>query len=102
MTMVAVKSTSAKTGLIPVCVTAEDPNSTVLVKLVSMGVRVIYHRPTWLESAEQFWEKKNASLTQLNALVAQWLRIDIPILGCSFYWRDILERPLGQESLQPA
>ena len=108
MTMVAVKSASAKTGLIPVCVTAEDPNSTVPVKLVSMGVRVIYHRPTWLESAEEFLEKKNASLTQLNALVAQWLRIDIPILGIldefvlytdidvlftgEIFWKDLLGR----------
>lgn len=81
MTMVAVKSAAAKTGLIPVCVTAEDPNSTVLVKLVSMGVRVIYHRPAWLESAERYLQQKNVTLTQLDALLAQWLRIDIPILG---------------------
>eukprot|EP00435_Cladocopium_sp_Y103_P040371 s332_g11.t1 len=88
MTMAAVKSAAAKAGLIPVCVTADNPNSTVLVKLVSMGVRVIYHRPTWVESAEQFLEKKISeqsdvvpSASQFDALMAQWLRIDIPVLG---------------------
>lgn len=84
MTMVAVKSAAAKTGLIPVCVTAGDPSSTVLVKLVSMGVRVIYHRPEWLEIAErnlQQKNEKNVREAQLDALVAQWLRIDIPVLG---------------------
>ena len=106
MTMVAVKSAAAKTGLIPVCVTAEDPNSTVLVKLVSMGVRVIYHRPAWLESAERYLQQKNVTLAQLDALLAQWLRIDIPIIGImdefvlytdldvlfidDIFWKDLL------------
>ena len=106
MTVVAVKSAAAKTGLIPVCVTAEDPNSTLLVKLVSMGVRVIYHRPAWLESAERYLRQKNVTLTQLDALLAQWLRIDIPVLGLldefvlytdldvlfmdDIFWKDLL------------
>ena len=87
MTIVAVKSALAKTELIPVAVVpvlAEDAvhsyRSPVVVKLVSMGVRVIYHRPTWLEKAEESLPK-NVTLTQRDTLMAQWLRIDIPILG---------------------
>ena len=106
MTMVAVKSAAAKTGLIPVCVTAEDPSSTVLVKLVSMGVRVIYHRPEWLGIAERNLEQKNVREAQLDAMMAQWLRIDIPVLGLldefvlytdidvlftgDIFWKDLL------------
>jgi len=81
MTMVAVRSAGEKTGLIPVCVTAMDPNTTILVQLIAMGVRVIYHTPTWLEDVERKMRRNGASEFELDALVSVWLHIDIPILG---------------------
>ena len=46
---VAVLSAQAKTSLIPVCVTTEDPRSELSVWLVSRGVRVIFHSPVWID-----------------------------------------------------
>ena len=81
MTMLAVRSAGEETGLIPVCVTAMDPNTTILVQLIGMGVRVIYHTPTWLEYVERKMRQNGASEFELDALVSLWLHIDIPILG---------------------
>eukprot|EP00438_Fugacium_kawagutii_P024740 Skav213490 [mRNA] locus=scaffold3849:105905:112205:- [translate_table: standard] len=106
-TMVALKSAAEKTQLIPVCVTAEDPTNSLIVMLVSMGVRVIYHTPSWAEPLEErLLMQKNASLSQLDALMAQWLRIDLPNIGIldefvlytslnvmftdDIFWKDLL------------
>ena len=90
MTMVAVRS-AMKTDLVPICVTTGNPYSEFLVRLVSMGVRVIYHTPAWIDEAHEHVKKWNQigarsgfqyiRQIQFQELVAQWLRIDLPILG---------------------
>ena len=90
-TMAAVKSALAKSNVIPVCVTAADPNSAVVVRFVSLGVRVIYHTPTWMRDVEKMVQRWNdigarsgfGLLHPLNTekVVAQWLRIDLPMLS---------------------
>ena len=52
-TIAAVKSALAKSNVIPVCVTAADPHSAVVVRFVSLGVRVIYHTPHWMQDVEK-------------------------------------------------
>ena len=69
-----------KTGLIPVCVTAMDPKTTILVQLIAMGVRMIYHPPAWLEDVEKKWGRR--ARVSLNWM--HWCQFgcmfDIPIL----------------------
>eukprot|EP00434_Breviolum_minutum_P042447 symbB.v1.2.037781.t1/scaffold5674.1/size24704/2 len=91
MTMVAVRSAMMKTDLVPICVTTGNPYSEFIVRLVSMGVRVIYHTPAWIDEAHEHvrrWNQIGARSgfqyirqIQFQELVAQWLRIDLPILG---------------------
>ena len=91
-TVAAVKSALLKApSLIPICVTAADPYSNVVIQLVSMGVRVIYHTPTWMEKVTKMVERWNDVAEQtgfqylppldLGEVVAKWQRIDLPILG---------------------
>ena len=77
--------------LIPVCVTTAQPQTPLLKQLASMGVRIIYHTPTWLPAVKDFVEewnqiKKMSVFQHINKIeftevVGQWLRIDLPVLG---------------------
>mmetsp|Transcript_74879 Transcript_74879/g.178754 ORF Transcript_74879/g.178754 Transcript_74879/m.178754 type:complete len:761 (+) Transcript_74879:59-2341(+) len=90
-TMVSVQSAQAKTALVPICVTAANPYSDLVVLLVSMGVRVIYHKPAWRATVDSVVGAWNADVEKLERL-HKWpadpkkvadrvLRIDIPLLG---------------------
>lgn len=91
ITMAAVKSALAKTQIVPVCVTAADPYSTVVVRLVSMGVRIVHHTPKWMQEVQKMVEKWNDigarsffqyfRPLQVEEVIARWLRIDLPMLG---------------------
>jgi len=77
--------------LIPVCVTTAQPQTPLLKQLASMGVRIIYHTPTWLQAVKDLVEEWNqigkmSTFQHLNKIefkevVGQWLRIDLPVLG---------------------
>ena len=90
-TLVAVRSALAKTSVVPVCVTTADPHSDVAVRLVSMGVRVIYHKPAWVRNVHTIIEAWNQKATKswyqhvqkvdAKQVTSRLLRIDIPLLG---------------------
>ena len=63
MTLAAVASAFDKTSLVPVCVSDADPQSDALQRLTSMGVRVIYHTPSYVSQEEQ------------------WIYAELPLLG---------------------
>ncbi|CAJ1414275.1 unnamed protein product [Effrenium voratum] len=94
MAKVAIKSALAKTSLVPVGITTASPRSKFAADLVSAGVRLIYHTPSWMphiNSTIQRWtgakhrfgrlKKPSHLLSDLDAMVGTFLRIDIPILG---------------------
>eukprot|EP00438_Fugacium_kawagutii_P008097 Skav222118 [mRNA] locus=scaffold1181:490907:492310:- [translate_table: standard] len=94
MATVAIKSALQKTSLIPVGVTLADPTSEFAAQMVSMGVRLIYHTPSWVDYVESTIRKWNGSsdrfaggkkpshlLSDVDAMVGTFMRIDIPILG---------------------
>ena len=95
MTKVAVKSALEKTSLVPVGMTTADPRSEFARFLVSLGVRVIYHTPSWAQhiaSMVSRWEgekeslrfahsKRSHLLYNAEAMIGTFLRIDVPILG---------------------
>ena len=94
MAKVAIKSALSKTSLVPVGVTTADPMSKFAIELVSMGVRLIYHKPSWRKhiastilrwnnSHDRFAGNKKPShlLSDIDAMVGTFLRIDVPILG---------------------
>eukprot|EP00435_Cladocopium_sp_Y103_P006435 s5672_g2.t1 len=95
MTKVAVKSALEKTSLVPVGVTTADPRSDFAKFLVSLGVRVIYHTPSWAQhiaSMVSRWKgekessrfargKRSHLLYNAEAMIGTFLRIDVPILG---------------------
>lgn len=57
------------------CVTSMDPNTTIRVQLVAMGVRVISHTPAWFEDVEGKMGQKGGSEFELDALVSVWLHV---------------------------
>eukprot|EP00438_Fugacium_kawagutii_P034452 Skav206304 [mRNA] locus=scaffold4747:35467:37524:+ [translate_table: standard] len=90
-TMAALTSALAHTRLVPVCVTAADPYSPVVVRLASMGVRILYHEPTWINEANQVVEAWNLLASRsgfqymhpihVDDVMEKWIRMDIPVLG---------------------
>ena len=94
MAKVAIKSAFAKTSLVPIGVTTASPTSKFAADLVSAGVRLIYHTPSWVPHIKAMisqWEgsknrlsgdkKPSHLLSDVDAMVGTFLRIDIPILG---------------------
>ncbi|CAL1162590.1 unnamed protein product [Cladocopium goreaui] len=91
MTMAAVNSALSKTRVVPVCVTTADPYSAIVVRLASMGVRIIHHTPKWTRDVNRMVERWNSvgerSFFQYfrplkaEEVIARWLRIDLPMLG---------------------
>lgn len=94
MAKVAIKSALAKTSLVPIGVTTAAPTSKFASELVSAGVRLIYHAPSWVAHIKAMiskWEgskdrfkgdkKPSHLLSDVDAMVGTFLRIDIPILG---------------------
>lgn len=94
MAKVAIRSALRKTKLVPVGVTTADPRSKFAADLVAMGVRLIYHLPSWANyvksmienwnnSAERYAGNKKPShlLSDVDAMVGTFLRIDVPIVG---------------------
>ena len=73
-TMVAIRSAGEKPGSSQ-CVTSMDPNTTIRVQLVAMGVRVISHTPAWFEDVEGKMGQKGGSEFELDALVSVWLHV---------------------------
>lgn len=94
MAKVAIKSAFAKTSLVPIGVTTASPTSKFAAELVAAGVRLIYHTPSWVPHIKAMisqWEgsknrfsgdkKPSPLLSDVDAVVGTFLRIDIPILG---------------------
>lgn len=87
-TMAALRSAKARTSLIPVCITWADPMSEIAVLLVSMGVRVIYHKPSWQEQVTALvtgFYSERALPKAIDEVVSNLLHIDIPAVGILDY-----------------
>jgi len=90
---VSVMSALANTTLLPTCLYVGLPRGAppdpVEKWLLSVGVVVIRHLPTWREQLSDVFKTMPADLAttrstnfgSLKALVATYLRVDIPILG---------------------
>jgi hypothetical protein len=92
---VAVLSAQKHTRLIPVCVTTLHPRRGVTRWLISRGVRVVFHTPTWVPDVRskvgyklhnvfvdrQSNESGHPHEIGVEAAVRGLMRIDIPILG---------------------
>ena len=90
MAKAAIHSALRSTSLVPVGVTTADPTSKFAATLVSMGVRLLYHQPSWVNQMMALFaewtatEKKHRPSSpseSSHAILEKFLRIDIPILG---------------------
>eukprot|EP00438_Fugacium_kawagutii_P002253 Skav227469 [mRNA] locus=scaffold2491:369513:371036:+ [translate_table: standard] len=94
MAKVAIRSALARTSLVPVGITTASPTSKFAADLVATGARLIYHTPSWVPHIKAViarWEgsenrfagnkKPSHLLSDVDAMVGTFLRIDIPILG---------------------
>ena len=96
MVKVAVLSAKQHTSLVPVCVTTAAPDSEMSTWLVSLGVRVLHHKPEWYDALVAKVRALNSAKTSAgdatdadrshlygdpDAMVGTFARIDIPILG---------------------
>lgn len=87
LSIAAVKSAmSTAPSLVPLCMTAATPGSDVAKHMVSLGVRVVHHQPTWTNVMEKLLSKYlNIGYVPFNLnadqLVSRLLRIDLPIVG---------------------
>lgn len=87
LSVAAVKSAmSLAPSLVPLCLTAAAPGSDVARHMVSLGVRVVHHQPTWTNVVEKSLSKYlNIGYVPFNLnvdqLVSRLLRIDLPISG---------------------
>ena len=86
LTLAALKSALAEApSLVPVCITTASPTSAISKHLVSLGVRLLHHQPTWLHQLEKVVSKYANMVVpfkfNLDQMVSRLLRMDIPISG---------------------
>lgn len=90
MTLAAVRSASiSPESLVPVCLTDAAPMSELAHGMVQMGVRVLYHRPDWMDKMKPIfnrWKRKSDkkwkfAFPDFDGTRGSLMRIDIPIVG---------------------